>query len=46
MLDEGQIVEIGTPEEIARSTNPLVREFIVRSAKENKKEVGRYENRG
>jgi phospholipid/cholesterol/gamma-HCH transport system ATP-binding protein len=46
VLDEGRIVEIGTPEEIARSTNPLVREFIVRSAKENKKEVGRYENRG
>lgn len=45
VLDEGRIVEIGTPKEIAKSTNRLVREFIVRSSKE-KKEADRHENRG
>jgi len=28
VLDEGQIIEVGTPKEIDRSTNPLVRKFI------------------
>jgi phospholipid/cholesterol/gamma-HCH transport system ATP-binding protein len=28
MLDQGRIVETGTPEEIQRSTNPVVRQFI------------------
>jgi phospholipid/cholesterol/gamma-HCH transport system ATP-binding protein len=28
VLDEGQIIEVGTPQEIDRSTNPLVRKFI------------------
>jgi phospholipid/cholesterol/gamma-HCH transport system ATP-binding protein len=44
LLEEGRIVEIDTPEEIARSTNQLVRQFIIRSSKE--KEVRGYENRG
>ncbi|MER3446929.1 MAG: ABC transporter ATP-binding protein [Candidatus Dadabacteria bacterium] len=45
VLDEGRIVEIGTPKEIIRSTNRLVREFIIRSSKEEKEADG-YENRG
>jgi len=28
VLDEGQIIEVGAPQEIDRSTNPLVRKFI------------------
>ncbi|MGH7801797.1 MAG: ABC transporter ATP-binding protein [Thermodesulfobacteriota bacterium] len=28
VLDEGQIIEVGTPQEIDRSTNPLVTKFI------------------
>jgi phospholipid/cholesterol/gamma-HCH transport system ATP-binding protein len=28
MLYEGQIIEVGTPEEIKNTTNPLVRQFI------------------
>ncbi|HLE25848.1 MAG TPA: ATP-binding cassette domain-containing protein [Thermodesulfobacteriota bacterium] len=28
VLDEGQIIEVGTPQEIDRSANPLVRKFI------------------
>ena len=28
VLSEGQIVELGTPEEISRSKNPIVRDFI------------------
>ncbi len=45
VLDEGRIVQIGTPEEISASTNPLVREFVFRSTKKSK-EVSGYENRG
>jgi phospholipid/cholesterol/gamma-HCH transport system ATP-binding protein len=45
VLSEGRIVEIGTPEEIGSSINPLVMEFVVRSTKKSK-EVGGYENRG
>jgi phospholipid/cholesterol/gamma-HCH transport system ATP-binding protein len=45
VLDEGRIVELGTPKEISRSKNPLVREFIIRSSAK-RKEVDGYENRG
>ena len=28
MMDQGRIVEVGTPEEMRQSTNPVVRSFI------------------
>jgi phospholipid/cholesterol/gamma-HCH transport system ATP-binding protein len=33
MLYEGKIIEVGTPEEIKNSSNPIVRQFITGSAK-------------
>ena len=33
MLHEGQLVEVGTPEQIRRSTNPVVRAFITTQTK-------------
>jgi len=33
MLYEGRIIEVGTPEEIKNSSNPIVRQFITGSAK-------------
>ena len=33
MMHEGRIIEIGTPEEIKSSTNPLVRRFIYTTTK-------------
>jgi len=44
LLEEGRIIEIDTPNELMKSTNQLVREFIIRSSKH--KEVRGYENRG
>jgi hypothetical protein len=28
VLDEGHIIEIGTPQEVERSANPVVRKFL------------------
>ncbi len=33
MMHDGRIVEIGTPEEIKKSTNPLIRDFIYTTTK-------------
>jgi phospholipid/cholesterol/gamma-HCH transport system ATP-binding protein len=32
MLYEGRIIEVGTPEEIRRTENPVLRQFIAGSA--------------
>jgi phospholipid/cholesterol/gamma-HCH transport system ATP-binding protein len=39
VLEQGRIIQIGTPQEIVKSENPLVREFVIRSAQENRREV-------
>ncbi len=41
VLDEGRIIEVGTPEELERSTNPVVREFLFTQFNKHKgREVG------
>lgn len=38
MMHDGEIIELGTPEEIKKSTNPLVRRFIYTTTKGIKRE--------
>ncbi|MDI6735448.1 MAG: ABC transporter ATP-binding protein [bacterium] len=35
MLDDGKIIEIGTPEEIRKTTNPIVKQFITGKSTNN-----------